>query len=566
MPKVKKSSYTVSEVNLRRRDQLPWRWMAIAAVVIGVALRIWQYAANPSIWVDEAAIARNVLDRHPLELFGSLDYGQIAAPGFLLGVKLSVALLGFSEYALRLVPFIAGIVSPALFYIVARSVLRPVGTIVATLMFSMAIPLVFFSSNLKQYSLDVAVTLLVIGIALRLRRSPLALCSACGFAFISVPLLFCSQAAVFPLTVAGVVVFTDAFVVRRLDRWYRFVVVASWAAAVVATVAYSSWVMTTVDNVYLHRFWEQAFMPREGAIRWLWMTAKNVFEGPPRPDVFDGSLHYALPGFFAALVAVGSVAMCAKTPAIGALMVGPIVLTLVASAAHAYPFGTRVSLFLLPLLLMSVVAGVDYVAQVLIPRRVGEYAPVLLLLFAIATLLQQLPPHRPEHLRPVMQYVSDHWKAGDALWVYYGAGQAFEYYRKLIPVHGDIRVGDCNRTDPREYLRQVDVERGRARVWVLMAHGSAAFRFDERKMLIAYLDTIGRRVDEFHAPPEDSTPYRAAVFLFDLSDPGKLAHSSAELFAIQNNYPPMTWTCYGTMSPHGPNSRVVAAVMGVNAP
>ena len=230
MPTVIESRRAVSEISLEHRDQFTWRVLALIAIVVGVALRIWQYAANPSIWVDEAAIARNVLDRHPSQLFGALDYGQVAPPGFLLGVKLSVALLGVSEYALRLVPFAAGILSPALFFVVARTVLRPVGTIVATLMFSIAIPLVYFSSNLKQYSSDITLTLLTIGIALRLRRTPLTLRSACGFALLSISLLFCSHAAVFPLTVAGVVVFADAFVGHRGDRWYRLTVVASWAA------------------------------------------------------------------------------------------------------------------------------------------------------------------------------------------------------------------------------------------------------------------------------------------------------------------------------------------------
>ena len=566
MPTVIESRPAVSEVTPQLGDQFQWGWLALVAVVIGVALRIWQYAANPSIWVDEAAIARNVLERHPSELFGPLDYAQMAPPGFLLGVKLSVTLLGFSEYALRLVPFVAGIASLPLFFVVARGVLRPVGTMVATLMFSIAIPLVVSASTLKQYSSDIAITLLVIGVALHLLRSVLTPGSACGFAFISAPLLFCSQAAVFSLSVAGVVLVTNAFATRRSDRWYRCVVAALWGIAAVVTVAYGSAALTTVDNVYLHRFWGQAFMPRAGAMTWLWTTAQSVFAGPPQPGTFDGSLHYAWPGLFAALVIVGGVTMCVKNLTSGVLVVGPVVLALAASAAHTYPFGARVSFFLLPLLLTAVVAGTECFAQVLIRRRVSEYAPVLLLPLAIVTFLQQPPPRRPEHLRPVMQYVSDHWKAGDALWVYYAAGQAFEYYSKLIPINGDVRVGDCNRTDPREYLRQVDVERGRARVWVLMAHGSGPFGFDERQMLIAYLDLIGRRVDEFHAPLEDSTPNRAAVFLFDLSDTGRLAASSVERFAIQNKYPPQTWTCYGTMSPLGPNDRVVADVMGGNAP
>src|SRR5689334_4129821 len=119
--------------------------MSLLTIAIGIAMRVWQYAANPSIWVDEAAIARNVLDRSLLQLFSALDYGQVAPPGFLLGVKFSAIIFGFSEYSLRLVPFVAGITSVFIFFSVARSVLRTTGAYVATLMFSIAVPLVFFS-------------------------------------------------------------------------------------------------------------------------------------------------------------------------------------------------------------------------------------------------------------------------------------------------------------------------------------------------------------------------------------------------------------------------------------
>jgi hypothetical protein len=160
-----------------------------------------------------------------------------------------------------------------------------------------------------------------------------------------------------------------------------------------------------------------------------------------------------------------------------------------------------------------------------------------------------------------MQHVSDNWKTGDTLWVYYGAGQAFQYYARSIPIKGDVRIGECNRTDPRDYLRQADVERGRPRVWVLMAHGSGAFGFDERKLITDYLDAIGKRIGEFHAPPQDNSSRRAEAILYDLSNIEKLASSTADRFEVKNSYPPQTWMCYGTMSPLEPNQRVVAAVM-----
>jgi hypothetical protein len=74
--------------------------LALAAIAVGVVVRIEQYTANPSLWVDEAAIAHNVLDRQSSQLFGPLDYRQVAPPGFLLAVQLSVLVFGSSEYAL----------------------------------------------------------------------------------------------------------------------------------------------------------------------------------------------------------------------------------------------------------------------------------------------------------------------------------------------------------------------------------------------------------------------------------------------------------------------------------
>src|SRR5690242_14202841 len=91
-----------------------WRGAAAAAVLVGIALRLWQLLSFPAVWVDEAALVRNVLDRDAASLLAPLDYGQVAPPGLLVGAKLATALLGDSEIALRLLPFAAGIAAVVL--------------------------------------------------------------------------------------------------------------------------------------------------------------------------------------------------------------------------------------------------------------------------------------------------------------------------------------------------------------------------------------------------------------------------------------------------------------------
>ncbi len=124
------------------------------ALAVGLALRVGQFLARPSLWVDEAAVARNILDRDLAGLLSSpLDYGQVAPPGFLLLVELCSRLFGGGEYSLRLVPLIAGSVSLFVFHALARRHLSPPGTAVALLLFA-ATPLVLFSSNLKPYAYE----------------------------------------------------------------------------------------------------------------------------------------------------------------------------------------------------------------------------------------------------------------------------------------------------------------------------------------------------------------------------------------------------------------------------
>ena len=98
-------------------------------------------------------------------LTSPLDYNQGAPIGFLLLVKASTELFGRSEYALRLVPFIFGIVSVLLFYRVARDFIVPSAVPLAVALFAILPPLVYYSSEVKQYSGDVMATLLLLGMA-----------------------------------------------------------------------------------------------------------------------------------------------------------------------------------------------------------------------------------------------------------------------------------------------------------------------------------------------------------------------------------------------------------------
>ena len=56
-----------------------------ALLLVGAGLRLWRYFANASLWIDEIALAENVL-RRPLSalLRQPLALDQVAPPGLSL--------------------------------------------------------------------------------------------------------------------------------------------------------------------------------------------------------------------------------------------------------------------------------------------------------------------------------------------------------------------------------------------------------------------------------------------------------------------------------------------------
>src|ERR1700731_1023069 len=116
-------------------------------IVFGALLRLTQFLSNRSLWLDEAKLALNIVNRSFAQLCKPLDYGQGAPIGFLMLERSALHLLGSGEYALRLFPFLAGLISLLLFYQLAkRSV--PTGAVpIALGLFATSAPLIYYSSE-----------------------------------------------------------------------------------------------------------------------------------------------------------------------------------------------------------------------------------------------------------------------------------------------------------------------------------------------------------------------------------------------------------------------------------
>ena len=515
------------------------RAMLAALVLLGAVLRIYQYAADRSLWLDEAALAHNIIQRGLGQLAAPLDYAQIAPLGFLWLEKCAVLLFGRSEYALRLLPLLASLAALVLFAIVARRILPDVAAPFALFLFATAPQLIYFASETKQYSFDTAGALAIVLMALEARERGLNGRRAVAFGVAGGLLPWFTQPSVFVLAAAAAYLLLPA---RKKGSprgstkgstggstrgspigcpMFCSIMLGLWAIGAALATWHGLHSLAPGDATYLKTFWNPAFLPvRSGVVvsaNWISDLARGAFQW-----------HFAprLPWVALVLFVLGVAQFALRARALLVLIIGPIVLALAASALHLYPVFSRLTLFVAPALFLTVGAGAALVLAVSSDRSVARAAAFIALgIIALLSLTtaRYLPILR-EELRPVAEYVAQHRKPSDTIYVYYGAAQAFRYYapREGIP-DSAFTVGACARENWRAYTAQLDSLRGRSRVWLVLSHPFLRGGIREDSLFTTYLTHIGRRV-------QGVATYGALGELYDLSGaaPGDSSYQPPE--------------------------------------
>lgn len=133
------------------------RWI-ITFLALGVAVRALRYLLRFPLWGDESLLASNLLDRGFLDLLRPLDHIQIAPLLFLTVEHAVTRLLGFSEWSLRLFPFVCSVASLFVFQRLAKLVFRGEAVVLAVGIFAASYPGLRYSAEVKPYGVDLFVS------------------------------------------------------------------------------------------------------------------------------------------------------------------------------------------------------------------------------------------------------------------------------------------------------------------------------------------------------------------------------------------------------------------------
>lgn len=485
-------------------------WLPLL-LLAGTALRVVPFLLDRSLWLDEAKLALNVVERSPAQLFRPLDYEQAAPVGFLLLEKAMVSAFGEGERALRLVPLLGGLGALWCFFFVARRWLTPAESLLALALFALAQPLVYYATEVKQYSTDVLVALALLWAAGRaLDGPPRALWLLVPAGVLGVWL---SHPAVFVAAGVGLTLLLSAWLGgdrRRtaLSAW----VVAAWAASFL--VQYVLVLRGSDPTGFLARFWADGFppLPPRSLAELLW-PVRTFF------DFFVDPAGLGLAGLAAAAFAMGCWQYGRSDPRVLALLVSPGLFTMLAALLRLYPFPTsgsldayplpgRVVLFLVPSAVILAAAGLGGIARA--PdrdRRVlaGAMAGFLLVSMAVDAVTRPAYRIRLNELRPLVAAIARDGRAGDTLVLNARAAPIFRYYLRRYEADSAFFSGlavlelpGTNRWNV--YEGRIHAIPDGTRVWVLYAH-HPTWRSQQDEAFVRHeLARRGRLAQETIAP------------------------------------------------------------------
>ena len=497
----------------RRFAQVISRFMVPIVIAIGCAIRLRIFFFNRPLWLDEALLSNELISRSFGDLLTMPSETQVAPLGYMAIAKVTINMFGVGEQALRAPALMAGLAALFIALPISRRALSGrLPRLVFVSLVAFAPGLIYYSTEAKQYSFDVAATLLIYWLALRYSqdRKGLRALAVAGSAVV-----WFSHGSVF--VVAGVGIWLGMRWLQRREPRKIVGVVALWVSQIIAMRLVTR--MSAELAGYVSEYWMPYFAPlpprSSVEVRWYADSLASIFSYSftgSAPGYWHGTPN-TLPLTGAVVVGAGVAFIIAtvatRRHALPTVLGAAAGLPLLASGLGLYPFGARAALFLVPIVFLAVSLVLDLHLSLAsgFMTKVASALSTLVLILIVAGSAQDIATPEPgSDIRSTIDYVLEHQQPGDLVIVSDQTEAAYEYYRVRDDLAVPPRVGVLDQ--PYESGRLLNEFGGsdRARVWLLFNQ-----RVEEVPPLMSDLSSDSRLRD-WHAASG------SVVLLTDLSE------------------------------------------------
>jgi hypothetical protein len=495
-------------------------WLVPASLVLGVVLRTREWLFDKSLWLDEITLTIQLDERGFTGLIRPLGGNQGGPLGWLWAEKASIGVFGVHELALRLPAFVASLVALRVFPLVARRLIGPIAAPAATFLVATSPVLIYYAAETKQYSGDTACVLLAILVTTRLLDSPPTRRSAALWGLAAAVLAWFSQPTILVVAACAAVL---------VLRWLRNRAVLGQLAVgmLVLGVSLASEYLLTLRqlaaNQELEAYWQAygGYPPAHatvlGDLSWAAKAAGRFTQD---------FAQYAVPALTVALAIWGLATMARLHPWRAAVVLFVLLAAAAAAVTKHYPLAQRLALYLLPLVIVLLCAGLEDASVAAGPRALPRrWRPVTTAVVAVALVVTTLPavgagisklwhPDETTAGRQTLQFVADHQLPSDAVLIDRWGTTITRFYGPRLGVRptGFVAVQPAG-GQPCAANPLVGLSSGRQRAWLVLLHHPSNEPPDRNAV---YASQFAARATQLMAY---TGPGDTAAYLFDLRMP-----------------------------------------------
>ncbi len=331
------------------------RLVCLLILASGILLRIVVFLQDRNLILDEVNLVRNLHERDFSALLKPLDYQQFAPVPFILIGKMSASVFGAYEWAVRLFPFLCGLLTLVLFYKLLLKLNLLKGGVYSLLLFASGLIYLRYATEFKQYASDQLTTVCLLlavleyGPTILSRGKFVFLWMLFGFLAI-----WTSMPSVFILAGIGCYFLIQAWKSDRRRQLITtiLIVIAFWISQFAAN--YILFLKPSIGSEYLQNWHRGYFLVAFPTTADDWYHNLNCLS-----EVWAALGGHWVLSFIANIVLLlaGIYFMAKKNSAWLLVLLLPVGCLFAASMLHLYTLLPRVCLFCFPLLLVLISYG-----------------------------------------------------------------------------------------------------------------------------------------------------------------------------------------------------------------
>jgi hypothetical protein len=207
--------------------------LCLLFITLAIITRVAIYIHNPNFWEDEVALAQSIIFASLKDILqGNLLANQVAPLGFMLSVKALSFFFGYSEYVLRIIPLLAGILIFPIAYSFAVREFDKKFACIFLFFLTVSMPLLFYSIQFKQYATEILVSLVYLNSFCLNRKTIIEKCKIpLSFVFIAPIGMFFSNGSIFVLVGLFAAMLFEQWKIKQLklflyNNWLKILIIA----------------------------------------------------------------------------------------------------------------------------------------------------------------------------------------------------------------------------------------------------------------------------------------------------------------------------------------------------